>query len=126
MAGEESKTPRGRWHDLALGLVIIGIGLVFLLGNFGIRLPFLGLHNWWALFILIAAVPSLAKAAEAYHRAGRVDHAVLGGLLSALAPLMVAAFFLLELDWGTWWPLFVIYGGLWVLLGGKRRWKDPV
>ena len=34
---------------------------------------------------------------------------------------MVALFFLLDLSWELWWPLFVIYGGLWMLVKGGRR-----
>ena len=37
----------------AMGLVAIAVGVVFLLRNFGISLPFMRLHNGWALFILL-------------------------------------------------------------------------
>jgi hypothetical protein len=33
--------------------------------------------------------------------------------------------FLLELDWGTWWPLFVILGGLFALAPHPRRCDPP-
>ena len=54
----------GWWGGLACGLVVMLVGVVFLLRNLGIPLPFLGLHNWWALFIVVGAVPLLAQAAE--------------------------------------------------------------
>jgi hypothetical protein len=112
----------GWWGGLACGLVVILVGVVFLLRNLGIPLPFLGLHNWWALFIVVGAVPLLAQAADSYRKSGRMDQAVRHSLLSALAVLLVAAFFLLDLDWSVWWPLFVIYGGLWTIAGvGKKR-----
>ena len=111
------------WSRAAMGLVVIAVGVLFLLKNFGIALPFMQLHNWWALFILLGAVPSLGLAAQRYQRVGRVDMIVLHSLLSAACVILVASFFLFDLDWEMWWPLFVIYGGLWVLLGGKRRYR---
>lgn len=109
------------WSRAAMGLVVIAVGVVFLLQNFGISLPFMRLHNWWALFILLGAVPSLGYALQRYRTVGKADGRVLHSLLSATAVVMVALFFLLELSWGLWWPLFVIYGGLWMLVKDGRR-----
>ena len=122
MTDEESSNNRyGWWGGLACGLVVILVGVVFLLRNLGIPLPFLGLHNWWALFIVVGAIPLLAQAADSYRKSGRFDQAVLHSLLSALAVLLVAAMFLMNLEWEIWWPLFVIYGGLWVMVGSRKR-----
>ena len=121
METPDDKTIQLGWSRVGSGLVVVLVGVLFLLRNFGVRLPFMALHNWWALFILLGAVPSLAMAFQRFHRTGHVDRLVLHSLLSAAAVIMVAVFFLLDLDWSLWWPLFVIYGGLWVLLGGKRR-----
>lgn len=120
METSEDKTLQLGWSRVASGLVVVLVGVLFLLRNFGIRLPFMALHNWWALFILLGAVPSLAVAFQRFHRTSQVDRLVLHSLLSAAAVILVAIFFLLDLDWSLWWPLFVIYGGLWVLLGGRR------
>jgi hypothetical protein len=46
---------------------------------------------------------------------------VLRSLLTAAVIVMVALMFILELSWQRWWPLFVIYGGLWMLVGSSRR-----
>ena len=113
------------WGRLAVGLVVIAVGVVFLLRNLGYDLPFLRYHNWWALFILVGAVGPLTLAAERYRAIGRMDWVVLHSLLSAVAVILVASFFLLDLDWATWWPLFVIYGGFWMLLKGSRRKDGP-
>ena len=119
---EEYKAKHGWWGGVGGGLVVILIGVVFLLRNLGIPLPFAGLHNGWALFIVLGAVPLLVQAAEGYRQARRVTPAVLHSLLSAAAVLLVAMFFLADLDWGIWWPLWLIYGGLWAIVGaGKRR-----
>ena len=118
---DENKVQHGRWGGMATGLVVVAVGVLFLLDNLGLRMPFRGLHNWWALFILIPVVALLAEAGVRYRRVGRIDRMVLHLLLSAVAPLLVAVFFLTDLDWATWWPLFVIYGGLWAMLGSRRR-----
>lgn len=112
------------WSRAATGLVVVLVGVLFLLRNLGVALPFLQLHNWWALFILLGAVPSLAYAAQRYRSSGRVDQGVLHALLTAAAVAMVAVLFLLDLEWERWWPLFVIYGGLWMLVRGGRRDRD--
>ena len=104
-----------------MGVAVIAVGVVFLLRNLGIDLPFLQFHNWWAVFILIGALGPLSYAAQRWHALGRVDGLVLHSLLSALVVLLVASFFLLDLSWERWWPLFVIYGGLWMLVKGVRR-----
>jgi hypothetical protein len=122
---DEDKVQHGRWGGMATGLVVVVVGVLFLADNLGLHLPFRGLHNWWALFILIPVVALLAEAGARYRRVGRVDRAVLHLLLSAVAPLLVASFFLLELDWAVWWPLFVIYGGLWAMLGSRKRAAAP-
>lgn len=69
-----------------------------------------------AWLILIGALPSLSCAVERYRRVGRVDGKVLHSLLSALAVAMIALMFILQLSWAQWWPLFVIYGGLTMML----------
>src|SRR5579863_1800073 len=85
MADDDKSNNRyGWWGGLASGLVVILVGVVFLLRNLGIPLPFIGLHNWWALFIVLGAVPLLVQAADSYRKAGKVDQAVLHSSLSAL------------------------------------------
>lgn len=105
------------------GLVVVIVGVLFLLRNFGVPLPFWGVHNWWALFILLGAVPPLSYALARLRQVGRVDAGVLHGFLSATVVVMVALIFLLDLSWERWWPLFVIYCGLWMMVRGERRWR---
>lgn len=126
MADDDKGDSRHSWRSgMATGLVVVVVGILFLLDNLGVRLPFRGLHNWWALFILIPVVALLTEAGVRYQRVGRVDRAVLHLLLSAVAPLLVASFFLMDLDWATWWPLFVIYGGFWAMLGSRKQTTTP-
>lgn len=96
-------------------LCVIAIGVLLLLANLGVPFPFVVIGNWWALFIFIGAIPSLTTAVQRYRERGRVDGVVIQSLATAAAIATVAFIFLLSLSWATWWPLFVIIGGLLML-----------
>ena len=116
MNDSSNKPAPSRAQGLMTGLVVIAIGLYFLLRNLGVDLPFVYMHNWWALFILVAAVAPLTQALRTWNANHRFDAGVARPLLSALAIVTVALMFLLDLRWDLWWPVFVIYGGLWLLV----------
>lgn len=101
------------------GLMVIAVGILFLLDNLGFHL-FFEQENWWAWLILVAAVGPVLGALERYRRVGSIDGGVLRALLSAAAIVMVAVIFLLDLPWDRWWPVFVIYGGLCMLVRDRR------
>lgn len=107
-------------QGLMTGLVVIAVGVYFLLRNFGVELPFLYMHNWWALFILIAAIAPLTQAVQAWRDRGRFDATVARPGLTALIIVSVALMLLLDVRWDRWWPIFVIYGGLWMLVRDRR------
>lgn len=109
-----------RWRVFP-ALAIIAIGVLFLLGNLGYDLAFLRFTHWWAWLILAVALIPLGRAWEHYRATGKFDGEVLHELLAALAVATVAAIFLLDLDWGVWWPLFVIIGGLFALVERPQR-----
>ena len=46
------------------------------------------------------------------------------GLLSAGIVILVATILLLDLSWEKLWPLFVICGGLWLMVKGGYRRRD--
>jgi hypothetical protein len=96
------------------GVVLIAIGIIFLLSN----VTDFHLDNWWALFILIPAVSSFGKVYSSYQRHGRITRAARGSLTGGFILTLISAAFLLELDWGLIWPVFLIIGGLSALLGG--------
>lgn len=91
------------------GLVLIVVGLVFLLQNLaGYRL-----QNWWALFILIPAISSFVSARNIYaHNGGRFTRAVRGPLIGGFFLAMISAAFLINLDFRIVLPLFMILGGV--------------
>ena len=63
------------------GVVLIVLGVLFLMQNFGWQLP----KNWWAAFILIPALGSLMAARRSYEtNGGALDATVLGpGVVAA-------------------------------------------
>lgn len=114
--------PTRRYHRrLIPALLVIAMGIFFLLGNLGVDVPLFDHANWWAWFILTAAAWPLFDAVDRYRSTRSVDGEVLRSLLTAAVIVMVALMFILELSWQRWWPLFVIYGGLWMLVGSSRR-----
>ena len=123
---EDKTESSSTWTDkliyrISLGLVIIVIGLLFLAREHGYKLDFLWFHNWWALFILIPAVAMTARVVARIRRLGRFDAEAAGTSIGALATTLVAGMFLFDLNFGKWWPVFVILGGLSVLLSGFTK-----
>lgn len=104
---------QGGW---VMGIVVIALGVLFLLHNLGLHLAFLEFNNWWAVLILLCAIGPLSLAYRQYRASERIDANIAYYLTSAAAILSVGFIFLLDLRWDRWWPLFVIYGGLWMLV----------
>jgi len=102
-------------------IAIIAIGLLFLANNLGYDLAFLDRGNGWAVIILLAAFAPLTHAYERYRTVGKVDAEVMYSVLSAAGVVLVSVLFLFQLDWGTWWPLFVILGGLFTLIPQRHQ-----
>ena len=93
-------------------VVLIGLGVVFLLQNFGL----FRIGNWWALFILLGTAGAWGSAWRIYQNNGRrVTPAVTGAFIGGLFPLAVALIFLFNMNWGTIWPIFLIIAGVAVL-----------
>lgn len=122
MTTEPRNTPSRsmRWR-LFPAVAIIAIGVLFLASNLGYNLAFLDRDNWWAVIILLAAFAPLTHAYERYRAVGKVDAEVMYSMLSAGGVALVGVLFLFQLDWGTWWPLFVILGGLFTLIPHRGR-----
>jgi hypothetical protein len=121
MSVPETRLARRYRHRIIPALLVIAIGTFFLLGNLGIDFPLFDYANWWAWFILIGAAWPLFDAVDRYRGTGTVDGEVLRSLLTAAVIVMVALMFILELSWQRWWPVFIIYGGLCMLVRDPRR-----
>jgi hypothetical protein len=101
-----------------VGGVLIAVGVIFIIRN----VSGVTFDNWWALFILIPGLGSLATAYRMWDRAGRrLTAAARGPLIVGLILLAVTAVFVFELDWGKVWPAFLILIGLGVLLSSFQR-----
>jgi hypothetical protein len=96
------------WNGFPVGgLIVIAVGVIFLLGNFGFHLP----PHWWAALLLVPAVGLLVTAI----RFARVDNSfggramgpAIGGVL--LLAMALAIFF--GLNWGLFWPIVLIAVG---------------
>lgn len=110
---EQGKRRRGSDSSWIPGLILVGLGLVFLLNNF-FDIDFL--NNWWALFILIPALANLNNAWRHYREAGRWNDAAIGSLTGGILIGFVALIFLFELSWSMFWPILLIILGAGILL----------
>lgn len=98
----------------ALGLVVVFIGALLLVRNLGIKLALFQLDNWWAIFILCAAIAPLFRAIKCFTKTGwSLD--VANALVSTLAIVALGLLILLDLSLMVWWPLFLIIGGLYMM-----------
>jgi hypothetical protein len=96
------------------GIVLILLGFLFLAQQFG-NFSF---DNWWALFILIPAFSAFGSAYGIWRKAGRITFGAWTTFYGGLFPLLVALIFLFDMDWGDYWPLFVMLGGFSLLVSG--------
>lgn len=110
-------------YRIALGVVVILIGALFLAHEHGYHIGFFGLDNWWALFILIPAAAMTVQVILRVRRLGRFDAEAAGTSIGALATTLVAVLFLFELSFSKWWPLFIMLAGVAILVSaiGKSR-----
>jgi hypothetical protein len=120
--GQTSRAERRRERrgssNWIVGLIFIVLGGLFLLGNV-FDTSFV--TNWWAVFILIPALFSLNQAWQSYRSNGRLTSGGRSSLVGGLLILTVALIFLLNLDWGVVWPVFIIIIGLGILLQVSTR-----
>lgn len=110
-----TKRTEDHWGGRVVALAVIAVGLLFLLRNLGIELPFRLPARWWSVFLFVAAAGPLVRAYQRYRARQRLDGATLRSLISAALLVTLGLVFLTGLSWNRWWPIFIIYGGLWML-----------
>jgi hypothetical protein len=116
-----SETERKHHHNDAppwvFGGILIVIGVFLLLSNITGR----SAGNWWALFILIPAIGSLAGAWRVYQATGRFNEAVVGPLVGGVILLFVFAMLFFGFNWTLFWPVLLIVAGIGALAGVFAR-----
>jgi hypothetical protein len=106
-------------HSIVTGIIIIIIGVIFLFQN--LYVIELG-HQWWALFFLI---PISFMVSDIWRRRqnnqSKIPASARGSFTGIIVLSVLMFTFLLELDWGIIWPVFIIIGGLSLIL--NYSWK---
>ena len=108
------KGSRGPSGSITGALILILLGVIFLARQFS----GFSFDNWWALFILLPAFSAFGTALAIWRRNGRFTFGVWSSFYGGLFPLLVAVIFLFNLDWSTYWPLFVILPGVGMTISG--------
>lgn len=95
--------------------ILILVGLILLFQN----LNLVDVHlNWWAAFIFIPVLGSLATGINAFQKSGKFDAAVRSSLGGMIVVGTVATMLLFGMDWSRFWPLMLIATGLSGLING--------
>jgi hypothetical protein len=96
------------WNGFPIGgIVIIAIGVIFLLGNFGFHLP----AHWWAVLLLIPAVGLLVTAIRFYRVDNTMNGRAMGPAIGGVLLLAMALAIFFGLNWGVFWPIVLIAVG---------------
>lgn len=107
-----STKPRIHNEKLVPGMVLVGLGFIFLFQSFGVLS--VGWGKIWPLFILVPGVVMIVNAWREYAQDGDFDR---GQAFGGVMAILVGTIFFFDLDWGKVWPLFLIIPGLGMLLG---------
>ncbi len=105
------------FHTLIPALAFIAIGAILLLGNFEVLQ--IG-DNWWAFFFLIPIANFAANFRR--HRqnsGGKFSAEMRNTLIGLISMTFVMCVFLFDWNWRAIWPVFLIIGGLSILLSAK-------
>ncbi len=114
-APQEPASKSGKW---SLGLAVAAVGGLLLARNLGYDFFLLDFHNWWAFLILLAALGPLHQAWRFFTKGE--PWAAANSLVFAGSIIFIALLFLLDLAFWTWWPVFVILIGLYLMTSRNR------
>lgn len=97
----------GRGYPVG-ALILIVIGVIFLLGNFGVHIP----SHWWAALLLVPAVGLLVAAIRFYRVDNTFSGRAMGPAIGGVVLLAMALAIFFGLNWGLFWPIVLIVVGL--------------
>lgn len=116
---DEQTTNANRRPTAVLGIVFIILGIIFFLNNYDVI--DLG-YRWWALFFLIPIGFLLNEIwRECRKNEGKLTASIRGSLTGLIVLVTIMLIFLLHLPWGVMWPVFIIIGGLAILLNAGKQ-----
>lgn len=98
------------------GAVLLILGFVFLLKNYGAEIPLP--EHWWAGLLFLAGCGYLFVAWRHYASG---TEPVRKYLRAGLALIIVGVVFSFQLDMGKLWPVFLIAAGISALLLPRRK-----
>jgi len=110
--GKAHWTKGGAWVG---GVILIALGVIFLLKNFGFPVP----DNWWAIFLMIPGIAALGGAVSIYEREHAWTRAAMGSLVSGLILTGMSLVFFFGFDFGRFWPVILILIGIAALSGAS-------
>jgi hypothetical protein len=122
---QEKRARRDERHEMnwgaggswVWGLILVALGVLFLLRNFGVPIP----ENWWAVFLILPGLGVLWAAWRMYQHEGRVTGSATGTAIVGAILIVFGVSFLAGFDWGVLWPVILIALGISVVGGGNRR-----
>ena len=107
-ARREARHGMGGYRGFPVGaLILIAIGVIFLLGNFGLHIP----AHWWAIFLLVPAAGLLVTAIRFYRVDNTFSGRAMGPLIGGIVLLAMALAIFFGLNWGVFWPIVLIAVG---------------
>lgn len=112
-----SSSKPGSFNTLLPALAFIVLGAIFLLRNFDMLEI---ADNWWAFFFLIPIGYSAANFWRFRQASGgKFSPEMRNSLIGMMSMTFIMCAFLFNWNWGAIWPVFLIIGGLSILLSTK-------
>jgi O-antigen/teichoic acid export membrane protein len=105
----------GKTAPFIAGLLLVILGAVFLLQNFGnFSIPF---KNWGALFLLIPVIALFDRCYRIYRNNGnQLTPQARGAGVTGMILLAVTGIILFDLNWTIWGPVLIILAGIGILI----------
>ena len=99
---------------LILGLYLMVIGVLLFSSNLGFEIPH-GVWNYWPFLLIVGG------GARIFFGGDRESWSEGFWLLLSGLYCWISVWNLWGLSWGTAWPIFVVAGGISLVLGGRGR-----